>query len=298
MLSEASTIVTGETREAFMNHRMGLSEPEVKAEKAEVGEAEEAEEIKEEAEQVEQHEEKKPNSKIEKRFSDLTKQREEAKAEAALERKEKEALQVRIKSYEDKPKAAVDSTVEPSEADYTDAFKYAKDLSLWASNQALATRDKQDQDRINEQARAVVLDTWNKRLDAIKIETPDYESILAESDLDADLRVSDMVRDAIIESTAGPKILLHLAQNPDFTKKLGTLSAAAALVAIGRLEAKYDVETEVKEAAKPVTRISKSAEPINPIRGGRSLEVELSADGEFTGSFSSYKQARQAGKLK
>jgi len=292
-MSEAQTIVTGETREAFMNHRMGLSEPvkeavidepiEAELEAIEVEEFEEEEPVQEPV-----HEEKKPNSKIEKRFQDLTKQREEARSDASRERAENEALKARLASYEEKkPEAVVDASAEPKAENYQDAFDYARDLAKWSANDALANRDKEEQSKR-------VLGSWNKRLDAVKLEVPEYDTIIANSDVG----VSDLVRDAIIDSEVGPKILLHLAQNPDFTKELGKMTAAAALKQIGRLEAKYETVAEPKEPSKPVVKISKSAEPISPIRGGRSLDIELSADGEFTGSFAAYSAARKAGKLK
>ncbi len=295
-MSEAQTIVTGETREAFMNHRMGLSEPVKETVVDEPIEAE-LEAVEEEVEVEEEHrEEKKHNSKLEKRFSDLTKQREDAKADTLRERTEKEALIERLKAYEDKPKAAVvDASIAPDAANYQDAFEYAKDLAKWSANDALATRDKQDQNKVAEQERAKVVSSWNERLAATKLDVPGYDDIIANSTVG----VSDLVRDSILESDVGPKILLHLAQNPEFTEKLGKLSASAALREIGRLEAKYEIVAEtVKDPVKAKVKLSRSAEPISPIRGGRSLEVELSADGEFTGTFAAYAAARKAGKLK
>ena len=291
-MSEAQTIVTGETREAFMNHRMGLSEP---VKEAVIDEPIEAElEAVEDAEEVEAvHEEKKPNSKIEKRFSDLTKQREEARADAIKVKSENEALIARIAEFEAKAAPAKDLDAEPNPADYTDVFEFNRDVAKFVFKQESAAVKQQEAQKQVDADRQTLAKHWNDKLEAVKIDYPDFDSIIANSDVG----VTDAVRDAIVESEVGARILLHLAQNPEQTQKIGAMTMTAALREIGKIEAKYEAAPEVKiELVK--AQVSRAAAPISPIRGGKSLEIELSADGEYTGSFASYKQARAAGKLK
>ena len=106
--------------------------------------------------------------------------------------------------------------------------------------------------------------------------------------------VSDQVRDAIIESDVGPKILYHLAENPEIAEALSKKSVTAALREIGRLEARFDV----KEPSKTVQK-TRAPAPIQPLRASSSAsDVGVGSDGEFHGTASQWREARRAGKIR
>ena len=122
---------------------------------------------------------------------------------------------------------------------------------------------------------------------------PDFDDLVAASDV----VVNNAVRDAILESDVGPKILYHLAENNDLAKKIASLSPNAALREIGKLEARFEVNPETKQTT-PVVR-SKAPAPIQPIRGGQGkADVPISANGEFHGSYQAWKAARKSGKIR
>lgn len=294
---QASNVVTSENLAEFQAQKLGLAsqEPEIVA-------AEEAEPIAEQEESSEPVEaekeatdtEKKQNPKLEKRFSELTKQREAARQEAAKEREAREALEARLKALEQQsnPQPIRNMDEKPTPAQFSDAFEYAEALAEWSAEQAIAKREKEETERKAQAEREKVIKSWNEKLEAAKSELPDYEDMVASSDV----VVSDQIRDAILESDVGPKILYHLAENPQVAEKLSSLSVASALRELGKLEARFEkVETP---AARPVS-VSKAPAPISPIKGnGNALDVNIDSKGEFHGTFQAWKAARLAGKIR
>lgn len=288
-----ATVVTSENLAEFQQSRMGLSVPaEASQEEPVVEQKENSDEIAEEADPQEKQnditDEKKPvNPKLDKRFSELTKQREDARREAQVLRDELDTLK---KQSEPKaPEVKADS--KPTPQQFTDAFEYAEALAEWSAENALKTRDKQEVERKQKEARTEVVKAWETRQTAAKSELADYEDIVSSSSI----TVSDQVRDAILESDIGPKILYHLAKNPDFAESLANKSVVSAVREIGKLEAKLSGE---KSFEKPVSTLSRAASPISPIRAAKAVDSPIDSNGDFHGSYASWKEARRAGKIK
>ena len=302
--SQAANVLTSENAEEFYANRLGLAD-EAPVEADTVEETPESEPIEEaeeqsgqESEETKATEEKKPNPKLEKRFSELTKQREDARKEAQREREQREQLESKLKELEQRSNPApVQSSAyeKPQPHQFTDAFEYAEALSEWSAEQALLNRDKQEAERRANDERQKMLNDWQKRLDAAKSDLPDYEDMVASSDV----QVSDAVRDAILESDVGPRILYHLAENPEIAEKLNAGSMISALRQIGKLEAQFEKkETPVSEAKPSVAR-SKAPAPINPIKGSSGVvDVGVDTNGEFHGTYQQWKESRKAGKLR
>ena len=310
---EAGSVVTSANAEEFYANRLGLAEEapiEAVAEtpKEEVTETEPTDEaeVQSESETTEKEtkatEEKKQNPKLEKRFSELTKQREEARKEAAREREAKEALESRIRELEGKaePKP-VEENVKPSPNQFNDAFEYAEALAEWSAEQAILNRDKQEAERKAQEEQQKLVQSWNDRLATVKADLPDYDEMIASA---ADISVSDAIRDAMLESEQGPRILYHLAENPELAEKLNSLSTVSALREIGKLEAKFEANVAPKEAkteaeTKPSIARSKAPAPISPIKTSSAVaDVGVSSDGEFHGTYQQWREARKAGKVR
>lgn len=292
---EASNVLTSENSGEFYANKLGLAtEAPVEAVETEptVEDTPQSEPVADEPKPVEEGE-KKPNPKLEKRFSELTKQREMARQEADRERQRAADLEARLEALErgSKPVKQDEPNKEPQPSDFTDAFEYAKALAEFSTAKALENRDKQEAERKANEERQKVMTSWQTKLEAAKSELPDYEDMIASSDV----VVSDQVRDAILESDVGPKILYHLAENPEVATKISGLSLTSALREIGKLEARFE---KTAEAPKPAVRKSNAPAPINPIRGGSNVDVPMTADGEFTGSIQQWKEMRKAGKIR
>jgi len=292
---EASSVLTSENSGEFYANKLGLAtEAPVEAVETEptVEDTPQSEPVADEPKPVEEGE-KKPNPKLEKRFSELTKQREMARQEADRERQRAADLEARLEALErgSKPVKQDEPNKEPQPSDFTDAFEYAKALAEYSTAKALENRDKQEAERKANEERQKVMTSWQTKLEAAKSELPDYEDMIASSDV----VVSDQVRDAILDSDVGPKILYHLAENPEVATKISGLSLTSALREIGKLEARFE---KTAEAPKPAVRKSNAPAPINPIRGGSNVDVPMTADGEFTGTIQQWKEMRKAGKIR
>ena len=292
---EASNVLTSENSGEFYANKLGLAtEAPVEAVETEptVEDTPQSEPVADEPKPVEEGE-KKPNPKLEKRFSELTKQREMARQEADRERQRAADLEARLEALErgSKPVKQDETNKEPQPSDFTDAFEYAKALAEYSTAKALENRDKQEAERKANEERQKVMTSWQTKLEAAKSELPDYEDMIASSDV----VVSDQVRDAILESDVGPKILYHLAENPEVATKISGLSLTSALREIGKLEARFE---KTAEAPKTTVKKSNAPAPINPIRGGTNVDVPITENGEFTGSIHEWKALRKSGKIR
>lgn len=324
---ESSVVtVTSETRAEFMAQRMGNAEaedvePVVEAVEAEPAAEEADNEPSDDAQDDDDAQDEMPpegtkqggkvvwkgkwvdRSSPSYRIHVKTQEAKTANEAAAAERASRIALEQRLQALEGKPadKPAVATVAEsdkPSPAQFEDAFEYAEALAVWAGKQALIERDKQEQEKVAKEAQEKVLSTWQARQSAVKEEIPDYDDMLASSKV----MVSDPVRDAILKSDAGPRILYHLAENEEFAVKLGKMSVQDALVHIGRLEAKFEKapENTEKKPEKPKAVASRAPAPISPINGSNSdpgSRVDPTT-GEYTGSYQQFKADYKAGKIK
>jgi hypothetical protein len=290
---QASSIVTSENLADFNANKLGLasessptaaevdeslSEPAVDKGQSEPGLAED---------EATGTEEKKQNPKLEKRFSELTKQRKEAEAKV----KELEDRLAARESFKE-PQQAPESNRKPSPDDFKDAFEYAESLAQWSAEQALAKRDQEIKQKEVEAKRETVIQTWQQKLEATKAELPDYEVMVASSSVS----VNDTVRDAIIESDVGPRILYELASNDELAEKLTNMTTASALKLIGKLEAQFEKTDAPVAEKKTVAAKSKAPEPIRPLRSTGGV-ADVVTDGNDL-SYQQWKAARQAGKIR
>ena len=300
--AKAATVLTSENSEEFYASRLGLADEapvEAVVDENPTEPTEEAEEQSgQESDEIKATEEKKSNPKLEKRFSELTKQREEARKEAQREREQRESLENRLKELEERatPRPVeVQENVKPQPHQFNDAFEYAEALAEWSTEQALINRDKQEAERRAQEERNKVLDSWNKRLNEAKADLPDFDDMVASSDV----VVSDHIRDAILESDVGPQILYHLAENPDLADKLNSGSPISALRQIGRLEAQFERKEAPVAETKPSVARSKAPAPINPIKTGSGVvDVGVDSNGEFHGTYQQWREARKNGKVR
>ena len=242
--------------------------------------------------------EKKPNPKLERRFSEITKQREQARQEAQREREQREALEARLKELEAKvnpPAAQPEDELgeEPKPEMFNDMFEYARALAEYTADKKLMERDNEEKARQAKAEQEAKFQAWADRVNAAKNELPDFDDMVQSSDV----RVSDPVRDAIIESENGPKILYWLAENTDFAKKLADMSVVSAVREIGKIEARFEKAKDPEP--KPVVGKSKAPAPINPLRGAvNTVDANMDADGNFHGTYQQWKAARSSRKIR
>lgn len=291
-----TTVVTSENLAEFNAKRMGLadSKPSEAAPSAEPHEVDNGQsEPVEASEEATATEDRKRNPKLEIRFEKITKQREEARAEAQKEREARESLEAKVKELESRNQPQkVEAAEEPRPEQFTDMYEYAKALTDYKVDQRLSEEKQKEAQAKVEAQRQQVINTWAKRVESAKAEMPDFEAMVGS----ADVVVSNEVRDAIFESEVGPQVLYHLAENPEIAEKLQGMTVTSALRTIGKLEAQFE---KAEPQTKPVVGKSKAPAPINPIRSAANgRDVNLTSNGEFHGSYQAWKAARLAGRIR
>ena len=307
----AANVVTSENLAEFTAQKLGLVDaepaPEAANEDANSAVAEPdaqddqsgQDEEGDDATATEEPKEKKPNPKLERRFSEITKQREAARDEARREREARQSLEARLKELEAKvapPAEQPDDGLgeEPKPEMFNDMYEYAKALAEYTADRRLNERDKEDKARKAAADQEVKFKAWADRVNAAKNDLPDFDDMVQSSDV----RVSDPVRDAIIESEHGPKILYYLAENAEFAKKLSDMSIVSAVREIGKIEGRFD-KSDAKPDVRSVVGKSKAPAPITPLRGAvNTVDAGLDADGNFHGTYQQWKTARAAKRIR
>jgi len=293
----AANVVTSENLADFNAKRMGLAEP---AEVVEAVKTEPTPDVESRSEPIEASddatatEDRKQNPKLERRFSEITKQRETARAEAQREREAREVLEAKVRDLEAKatPSAEPVADQEPLPEQFTDMYEYAKALTDYRVDQRMNEEKQKEVQAKAAAERDKVINVWADRVKAAKSEIPDFDDMVGS----ADVTVSNEVRDAIFESEVGPRILYHLAENPEVATKLQGMTLTSALRHIGKLEAQFE---KTEPQTKPVVGKSKAPSPINPIRSAANgRDVNLTSDGEFHGSYQAWRAARLAGRIR
>lgn len=295
---QAGTLVTSENLAEFTAKKLGLAQTEVPPVAAEAEPEVEPQASEPKAEGEAATGERKKNPKLEMRFSELTKAKNEARAEAERERQARLDMENRVKELEAKinPPAQTEPDPKPTPDQFNDAYEYAEALSEWKTDQKLRERDQQEMARraAEEQARQTA--EFAKRVEAAKKDLPDFDEMIASA---ADVQVSAPVTDAIRESEYGPQILYYLAENQDFAQELGQKSLISQLREIGKIEARFEKSGSVERTPKSAAKVTKAPPPISPLKPtAAAMDGGLDANREFHGTYSQWKAARAAGKIK
>ena len=297
-------VLTSENAAEFYAQKLGLaaneapSEADVEATPSEPVNAEGESGSEDADKEATPTEERKQNPKLEKRFSELTKRRAEAEAKAESEAQRARELEDRLRQYEQQsaPRQQADAVSEkPQPTQFNDAFEYAEALSEWSAEKAIADMKKAEAEARIQAQQAEQMKAWSKRIESVKAELPDFDDMVQSSEV----IVSDEIKAALYESDVGPKIMYHLAENPELAEKLNQMSPIGALREFGKLEARFEAKAESQPESKPVVAKSKAPAPINPLRSNSSAaDSPIDSNGEFHGTYAQWKAARQAKRIR
>lgn len=206
----------------------------------------------------------------------------------------REATELRAKYEPPKPD---ELGPEPRVEQFANPAEWGKALKEW---QADATR-REEGAKVRQAERTA---TWNKAMEAARKEIADFDAVINEG---AAILLSKPVTEAVTDTDAGPRILHHLAKNPDVADALNKMPVGRMLREIGKLEASFAKGAEkppaVELPAKPaatVAEVSRAPAPITPIRGAAAGVVTLkgSDDVPSNWTFEDWKAAYVAGKIK
>ena len=295
----ADNVVTSDNLAEWTANKLGLASEEAPVAAEAVEETPDSEpaveaqaESEPEAEQeAEVTDKPKQNPKLEKRFSELTKRAKQAEADKA-------SLEARLQEIESRQAPASQKadpvSEKPQASQFNDAFEYAEALAEWSAERALEQRDIQEQQRKLDEQRNEVIKSWSAKLEAAKADIPDFDDMVASSNV----QVRDEVRDAILESDVGPQILYHLASDDDYASKLAAMPTNKALKELGKLEVQFERKEAPVEKSEPVAR-SKAPAPIKPLTAGKGTsDVLIDGNGAFHGTYAQWKAARQAKRIR
>lgn len=118
----------------------------------------------------------------------------------------------------------------------------------------LTEREKQQRAAYEAAERQKTADSWNKRIAAATADMPDFEEVLASSDVP----MTPPMQQAIMESDIGPKLAYYLANNPDEAEKIAGMSPIGAIRTLGRIE-------ERLATAKPEVKTTDAPPPLKPV---------------------------------
>jgi hypothetical protein len=293
-------VVTNENFEAYVAEKLPAKVPSPEETASAELEKVEAEKKKAEPEEIDHPDEKK-KGRLNERFSELTEKRkaaEEAKAKAEAEakaaREEREAIareRDELKAKYEPPRSD-ELGPKPTRAQFVNDEEFESALTDWAGERAIRETKAKEAEERQTKEREALQKSFLDRQEAFRKENPEYDAKIQASDV----KVSEQVQSAILESDVGPALLLHLAENPDFAKELAGMTVGRALKALGRLEAKLEKQPEQKLS---VADISKAPAPITPIKSPSSpVATNMRGSDEFHGTYEEYKAKRLAGKIK
>lgn len=203
---------------------------------------------------------------VQKRIDRAVRQKYEAEARA-------NELERRLQQLEQSHAAKPASSYAPKYEDFNNDFDaYSRAVARYEAKQeiqsTLTAHQKAEAERQAQAAQARTAETWVKRAAAAKAEMPDFEEVVSSSDVQFK---DPNVLQAIAESEVGPKIAYYLASNPDEADEIAELTGAAAIRAIGRLEAKLEGgKTGGTKTPAPITpvgqraKVDKSPEEMSP----------------------------------
>jgi len=177
-----------------------------------------------------------------------------AKERRKIEREQREAAQQRPVH-----------TQAPQPDQFKTAEEYLEAVSDWKADQKIAQRKHQEQQQ-------TVDSSFDDRMDTARTKYG--------AEFDAKLNApgwycSQVATQAIKESELGPEIALHLASNPEESKRIWDMNPVSQIREIGKIEAKL-------AANPPVKKVSSAPEPITPIGAKSSTPTYSTSDPRST----------------
>ena len=318
-MGDATQVLTSENSAEFYAQKLGLDtakpdapaaeDPAAKADaKADTpqGEPEQVDVEKPdgEGEQTEEHK----DGRLKKRFSELTAKRREADARAAAAEAKAAALEAELQQQRT-PKGSPPAggvppagrappaglAGEPQPHQFQDVFEYQKAVAVWAAEQVQSERDQERAQKEAQTAEQTRIEAAIRRQDEYRTTVADYDEVV-DAAADAGVMISNVVREAMLDSEFYPQILYHLASHVDEARAIAKMSPVQAVRAIGKLEAKFDA---APAAPVKAVEVSRAPAPISPLKGGNAKPaVPINGDGEFVGDYQTWKAMRKSGKIK
>jgi hypothetical protein len=211
---------------------------------------------------------------VQKRIDRAVRQKYEAEARAKMLEERVAAMEARQTVPQQQQYRADDQEPRIDNFDNFDQYVAAKAeyIAKKQIESTLSEREKRQQAEREATERTKTVDSWNKRIAAATAEMPDFEEVLASSDVP----MTPPMQQAIMESDIGPKLAYYLANNPEEAEKIAGMSPIGAIRTLGRIE-------ERLATAKPAVKTTDAPPPIKPIGASAAVSKDPSkmSDAEF-----------------
>lgn len=232
-------------------------------------------EAEKEQEKSEQEKREKKQSRLDRRFKDLT-----SKVRNAESQVHSWAETLRDITGEAPPIRSEFATLEG----YNDAVNDYREKIR--GPKTMLEQSKRDHAKADSEFNNALIESWDDKIDAVKAEHPDYTEVVSA----AKVPMHPMTQKAILRSPLGANIAYYLATNQDEALDLFDLSPEEQILEIGRLESK--VQTGRKVA--PATKI-KQKEPNPPAGSSVKAETPISKKDPSKMTFDEFRAWRHAG---
>jgi hypothetical protein len=183
-------------------------------------------------------------------------------------RRENQALQARLAALEARttpapaapqPPAATpppDPTRAPQPEQYSSHAEYVQAVSQWAV-------DQNEQRKAQQAEQTAMTTAWETAEAQAKAKFTDYDEALAADTT----RYHPAVLHAIQTSESGPEVAYHLATHPEEAARIAALAPAAAVRALGRLEARLEAAAAPAPEPTPTPTPTPKPRPLTPVGG-------------------------------
>ncbi|HWL05697.1 MAG TPA: hypothetical protein VNQ99_12310 [Xanthobacteraceae bacterium] len=179
---------------------------------------------------------------------------------------------------------------EPVEADFNgDYFAFMQAKTAYDARRAI--REELNADRISrledqhKAQRQELTDSFDQGVNELRGRIADYDETV-ERYAQSGGRISDAVRDELLDSDQGPLLLYHLAKNPATAQHLNRLSPREVAREIGRMEASLNLPSPRTQTKAPA--------PLASVNGGASPPTNLASLAKSDDA-SAYWEARRKG---
>ena len=192
---------------------------------------------------------------VQKRIDRAVRQKYEAEARAKM-------LEERVAAMEARQSAPQQQRQQDSGEPTIDKFdnfdEYVRAVADYRAEKkieaTLTEREKRQSAEREAAERKKTADSWQKRMAAATVEIPDFEEVLASSDVP----MTPPMQQAIMESEVGTKLAYYLAMHPDEAEQIAGMSPIGAIRTLGRIE-------ERLATAKPTVTTTNAPPPLKPI---------------------------------
>jgi hypothetical protein len=192
---------------------------------------------------------------VQKRIDRAVRQKYEAEARSKMLEERVAAMEARQSAPQQQRQA---DTGEPTIDKFDNFDEYVAAKAEYIAGKkieaTLTEREQRQQAERETAERRKTADSWTKRIAAATVEMPDFEEVLASSDVP----MTPPMQQAIMESDIGPKLAYYLANNPDEAEKIAGMSPIGAIRTLGRIE-------ERLASAKPEVKTTNAPPPLKPI---------------------------------